>query len=158
MSSSTIAPAKRRRLRFHSPEEFLAEAERLAAGPHKLLGKWSYGQILDHLARAIDNFYEGFGFQAPWHIRTVAKLFLKQRILTKGMAPGIQLPKYAVSLIPEAEVSTEDGLARLRSALKRLAKENPVHPHPFFGRLTPDEARQLMLRHGELHLSFVIPE
>ncbi|MFO0919798.1 MAG: DUF1569 domain-containing protein [Planctomycetaceae bacterium] len=158
MASSTAMQRQRRKLRFQSSEEFLAEAERLAAGPYRLLGNWTYGQILDHLARGINNFYEGFGFQAPWHIRTIVKLFLKQRILTRGMTPGIQLPKSAASLLPATEVSTAEGLARLRAAVERLSREDPVQPHPFFGRLTPEEIRQLMLRHGELHLGFVIPE
>jgi hypothetical protein len=153
----TASPV-RRSLRFESPQAVLAEAEQLASGSYQLAGKWTYGQILDHLARGIDNFYVGFGFQAPWIARTLIASFFKKRTLTKGMPAGFQLPKSAASLLPPPGVSTEEGLQRLQTAINRLIREEPSHPHPFFGKLTPDEVRQLMLRHAELHLSFVILE
>lgn len=157
MSAAVHAPPVRRTLKFESEEQILQEAERLAAGPYRLLGKWSYGQILEHLATAIDYFYDGFGFQAPWIVRIFAPL-IKRRILAKGMSAGFQLPKAAAPLLPVADSSVAQGLQHLRSALERLSREPPKYPSPFFGKMTPEEVRQLMRRHAELHLSFVVPE
>jgi hypothetical protein len=156
--SAVAAPVTRRTLRFETFDQYLAEAERCAAVPHRLAGRWSYGQILTHLAQAIDCFYDGFGFQAPWFARALIAPLVKNRVLTKGMSPGFNLPKTAKALQPSADISVADGLTHLRTALDRLNRQDPSHPHPFFGRMTPDEVRQLMLRHAELHLSFVVPE
>ena len=153
----TAAPV-RRTLRFESLDQILAEAERLASGPHRLLGEWSYGQILAHLAQGVDCFYNGFGFQSPWVARTFIGPLVKRRVLTKAMPSGFQLPKSADALLPHPETSAVDSLTHLRTAIIRLRTEDPTHPHPFFGKMTADEVRQLMLRHAELHLSFVVPE
>jgi hypothetical protein len=59
--------------------------------------------------------------------------------------------------LPDAEVSTEAALQHLQTAIDRLIKETPTHPHPFLGKMSPEEVRQLMLRHAELHFSFVVP-
>lgn len=155
--SAVAPPLVRRTLRFETFDQCLAEAEQCAAVPHRLAGQWSYGQILSHLAQGIDCFYDGFGFQAPWLARTLIGPLVKKWVVKKGMSPGIKLPKTAEALLPPAEISTADGLTQLRTALDRLKREDPTQPHPFFGRMTPAEVRQLMLRHAELHLGFVIP-
>lgn len=157
MGSVTTQP-QRRTLHFSSLQEILDEAERLAASPHQLLGSWSYGEILDHLARGMDDFYVGFGFQAPWFARTLIAPLIRKRVLKQPMPTGIKLPKTATALLPQQGISVADGLEHLRSATERLVREDPTHPHPFLGRLKPDEVRQLVLRHAELHLSYVVPE
>lgn len=154
----STAVAARRTLRFESLDAILDDAEQLAARPHRVLGHWSLGQILDHLARNIDCFFTGFGFQAPWLVRWTLGPLLKRRILTRGMAAGFRLPKRAAVLLPEPAVATDEGLRHLRSAIERLRRETPTHPHPVLGRLTADEVRRLTQRHAELHLSFVVPE
>src|SRR5689334_12447667 len=139
--SAASPPLTRRTLRFETFDQYLAEAERCAAVPHRLAGQWSYSQILHHLAQAIDCFYGGFGFQAPWFARTLIAPLVKKRVLTKGMSPGFNLPKTANILMPSADISVADALAHLRASLERLNREDPTHPHPFFGRMTPAEVR-----------------
>lgn len=154
----STAPPARRTLRFESLDAILADAEQLAVQPHRVLGNWSLGQILEHLALNIDAFFSGFGFQAPWLVRWTVGPLLKRRILTRGMAPGFRLPQRAAVLLPEPAVATDEGLRHLRSAVERLKHDVPTRPHPVLGRMTQDEVCRLTQRHAELHLSFVVPE
>ncbi|MEX2545983.1 MAG: DUF1569 domain-containing protein, partial [Phycisphaeraceae bacterium] len=58
---------------------------------------------------------------------------------------------------PPPEVSTEEGLARLRVAAERLNREPARAPSPLLGQLSRREWDQLHCRHAELHLGFVVP-
>ena len=96
--------------------------------------------------------------RAPLPMRLIARL-MKRTMLTKGMRPGFKLPKAAEEKYMAApDVSTEQGLNELRSAIERLKAESQRHPHPAFGPMTAEEWEQLHLRHAELHLSFFVPE
>ena len=167
MTSSSIARpintkkvTSRRKLRFESLDEILAEADRLASMPIRLLGNWSYGQILEHLAAAIDSYYDGIPVRngipvkPSWFMRRFVFPFIKNSLLTRGMPSGIQLPKSAEALIPD-KTDVQPALEHLRRAINRLKEESPRKPSPFFGDMAPQEWVALTLRHAELHLSFV---
>lgn len=147
----------RRKLRFETLDEVAAEAERLASMPIRLLGNWSYGQILEHLATTIDHYYTGIPGKPSWFMRRIVAPLIKNNLLTKGMPAGIQLPKSASALIPDP---TEIGpaLGHLKSSIEHLKSESPRLPSPFFGDMAPQEWVALTLRHAELHLSFVVPD
>lgn len=147
----------RRQLRFESLNEIIAEAERLSKMPIRLHGNWSYGQILEHMATAIDCYYEGLPFKTSWFMRYLVMPLIKNRILTKGMPSGIRLPKEAGVLIPDP-VEIQPALEHLKRAIGRLKEESPRKPSPFFGDMAPQEWVALTLRHAELHLSFVSPD
>ena len=156
MTIHTGKVAGRREVHYASFEEVQADAERLAAGPVRLLGNWTYGQILEHLGKGMEMAIDGFNAIAPWYIRLIAGMFLKRRFLTRAMAAGFQLPKQMIHLLP-AETSVADGLDHLRHAIRRIKTEGSRSPHPVFRRLTREESDQLQLRHCELHMSFVLP-
>ena len=145
----------RRTVRFESLQEVVQDAVRLAAGEVRILGNWSFGQILDHLAKAMVMTIDGFEFKAPLLIRIVARLFMKRRFLAGKMPAGFQFRKGMQDLVPD-EISVADGLERLRRAVERLETETHRAPSPIFGKITVEESNQLQLRHAELHLSFVI--
>ena len=63
----------RRTLTFATPDDVLNDCQQLAAGPCTMLGQWTLAQNVRHLARGIDCFYEGFGFEANY--RTGSWLF-----------------------------------------------------------------------------------
>jgi hypothetical protein len=157
MAVKTKHVAGRRELQFHSQDEVLADAQRLAAGHTRTLGNWSLGQILSHLARSVEAAIDGTLPRPPWWLAWVIR-GLKQRFLTKPMPAGFQLPRRrAENLLPPA-TSTAEGLAQLQAAVARMRREGIVHPHPAFGVMTAHEWDQLFLRHAELHLSFVLCE
>ena len=157
MSATTAAPS-RRVVRYVTLAEFMEDVERLGASNHRTLGNWSYGQILDHLARAMTCAIDGFGFKAPWIARAVIAPMIKNSVITKEMKPGFKLPRRADALLPANEVSLEAGLESLRKAIHRFERETTRHPHPFLGNLASQEWVSLTLRHAELHMSFVLPD
>lgn len=158
MSVNTAKVAGRRTLHFKDVSQLLAEAEFVATHPTHTLGNWSVGQILDHLAISSNAAFDGFGdFKPSWFVRTLIAPFIKNSVFTKSMPAGIKLGK-STSILPRSEVTPEEGLQRLKTALARFSTEKPKFPHPVFGALAHQEWISLALRHAEMHLSFVIPE
>jgi hypothetical protein len=154
--ATTPAVKERRNLHYDSLQQLLSDAETIAAGDYDTVGNWSYGQILNHLAKAMAFSLDGFPGLAPWPVRVGATLFLKQRFLTQTLRPGFKLPKRAAALLPQ-EFPTPEALQGFRAVIARFDNEVPRAAHPLFGRLTPEEWHQLHLRHAELHMSYVRP-
>ncbi|MEX2188288.1 MAG: DUF1569 domain-containing protein [Pirellulales bacterium] len=147
----------RRTLHFNSLDDIVAEAERLAAGSPKMLGNWSLGQTLVHLARAMDMAVETPPFRAPWIVRLIGPL-LKKRLLTRPMSSGFKLPKDAAAHLIPTTTSAADGLAVLRRSIDRFKAGPRLPRHDILGRMTDDDWLRLQLRHAELHLSFAAPD
>jgi hypothetical protein len=100
---------------------------------------------------------DGAQFQPPWFVRMLGR-WIKKRMLTQPMRPGIQLPAYAARyLIPQDECEMHEALAHLHAAVARSMATTRRHPSPLLGPLTVEEWDQLHLRHAELHLSFFVP-
>jgi hypothetical protein len=149
------ATSTRRRVRYASLDEVVADAERAVRANSATTGKWSLGQILEHLAIANEKMIDGFGFSTPWPVRTVGRLVFKKRVLEKGLTPGFNLrPKAAAILVP-GETDAAEGLDHLRKSTARLKSEQNRAPHPFLGTMTRDECDKTCLRHAELHMGFV---
>ncbi len=117
----------RRTLHFNSLDEVLAEAERLVAGSPRMLGNWSLGQTLVHLARGLDMAVEPAPFRAPWYVRLVGP-WLKTRFLTKPMSAGFKLPNDAASdfLVGLSSFDPPYGAATLRCQTPRVSRETPT--------------------------------
>lgn len=151
---------ERRTVRYASLAALRDDLEKLARGRYETIGQWSFGQILAHLASTMNYSLDGFPFRLPWPMRLLAALgapLFKKSFLTQPMKPGYKVPKSAAPMLPPAEISTAEGLARIRAALDRFQRETPEARHPFLGRLSPEEWIALHLRHAELHMSFVRP-
>lgn len=155
--TATSTPA-RRTLRYANLDEILADAEQLSKQKLRTIGRWTYPQILEHLAKSVTASIDGYGFQAPWFARVLIAPLVKNSILSKGMRPGFTLPKTAAPIIPGGELSIPAALDNLRKALARFQTESQRSPHPFLGKLASQEYTALHLRHAELHMSFVVPE
>lgn len=159
MSAATIntkGVTGRREVHYDTFDDALADAERLASGEVQTQGNWSYGQILRHLAVAVDTMIDGAPFKLPLPIQFVMRLIMKKRMLTKPLSPGFKLPKKAAMLVPE-ETSVEEGMELFRAAIQRVKTETERAPHPGFGVMGPGEWDQFQLRHFEMHMSFVRP-
>lgn len=156
MSIDSKTVPGRRTLHFDTLDEVLADAERLVASPDtRTLGNWPLGQLLTHLALAINGSIDGIEARAPWYVRLIGRS-IKGRIIRNGMRAGFRLPKSAESSAFPASESPQQSLEVLRAAIHRTRQEPMTARHPVFGRLTNDEWRQLHLRHAELHLSFAV--
>lgn len=157
---SQTAVAQRRSVHYSTMPAFRADVEKLAAGQYETVGNWSFGQILLHLANAVNGSFDGYPFSLPWYMRIVRPVvvpFVKKSFLTQPMKPGFKLPKTAEPYLPQPDVTTEAALSQLQAALDRFEKETPEAEHPFLRALTPNEWVALHLRHAELHMSFVRP-
>ena len=145
----------RRRLNYGSFQELLADADRLHAGPTKVLGNWSAGQIFKHLALAYNGSIDGFTMTFPWPLRTMARL-LEGKLINGRMPPGFRLPAEGAKALAPGQISDEQGLADLHAAVARLESESERANHPMFGRLTNEEWNKIHLKHASLHMSFLV--
>lgn len=155
---ATTTSTARREVHYTSLDDFRADAERLARTTVHTVGNWTYPQILDHLARSITASVDGYGFKAPWIARVFIAPLVKNSFLTKPMRAGFRLPASAKAILPGDDLSVSAAIEKLRSALARFENETQRAPHPFLGMLAGQEYNSLHLRHGELHMSFVVPD
>jgi len=157
MSVNTKTVEGRRKLRFNSLDDILADLDGLEGKPLKTLGNWSAGQILAHLAVPMNGAIDGMKFAPPWYIRLMARVF-KRQFLNGTMPAGFKLPKEAEKELYPGPTSVEDGFAMVRKGIHRLKTETHREPSPVMGPLTTDEWNKVNCRHCELHLSFILPE
>ena len=158
MSIKTAKVAGRRVLKFQSLDEMLADAEQITSGPVRCMGNWSAGQILKHLAIAVESAITGVDYTHPWYIRLTARL-MKRHFLNCTMEPGFQMPQaMKAEFMPPDDVSIGDGLSALRQSVTRFRAATELAPSKIFGQMTRDEAEKFQLRHAEMHLSFLVPD
>src|SRR4051794_1375320 len=98
--------ASRRALRFASLDQVMPDVDRLLEG-HTTVGRWSLGQICNHLAQTICYTVEGFPVKLPWLVRkTVGPLILRRILATERFPEGTKAPKQVLPS-PEAEARAE---------------------------------------------------
>lgn len=158
---NTAKVSDRRKLRFKTVDELLADVDRIAAadkaGKLRRTGNWTAGQAFGHLAAWINYAYEGFPMKVPWFIRFLIRRKLKT-YLTAGMDAGVHIPRAKGGTYATDPLSTEEGAEQLRKALRRLQSGEPAKfDSPAFGTMAPKDRIALNLRHAELHLSFLHP-
>jgi hypothetical protein len=152
---------QRRTLHFASIDDITRDAEKLAIAERKghlrQVGNWTLGQACGHLAAWINYGFDGTPAKVPWFLRMIARP-ARKRYIYKPMNPGGRLPKISGGTLAMDILPTDEGLSRLRLACNRLKADVPKIPNPVFGKLKPDEWRNLHMRHAELHLSFLRPD
>ncbi|MCC6508131.1 MAG: DUF1569 domain-containing protein [Pirellulaceae bacterium] len=154
------AKVERRKLRFESIEEVLADVDSLVAsaqaGTLQSVGNWTSGQVMAHLAAWIEYGYEGYPVKAPpWILRFILKLMLPG-MLKHGMRPGVKIPGIAGGTTGQEDQPLDQAAARLKKAFLRLnSGEQCSYDSPAFGPMSHADRIRLNLRHAELHLSFL---
>jgi hypothetical protein len=156
MSIATSSVTGRRKLHFDSLDDILAEVDRLNGGRVQALGNWSPGQVLRHLAMAMDSSIDGFGFQFSLPFRLICKV-MKNRFLSKPMPAGFKVPpKGEQGLIPPA-TDWAEGVRLIHDAVRRLETDPNRAKSPLFGSMSLADWDRMHCRHAELHLSFLTP-
>ena len=150
---------KLRSLHFNQLEEAVAEVDRLAGGQVETTGNYTFGQILEHLARTFDivSGHTKLPFKPNFITRVFARLMLS-KILNGPPQPGFKLPSQAQGVFwPESDVPIDQALTHFHEAFARYQAASPLPKHLFFGKMNQEQHDQLQCRHCELHLGFVKP-
>lgn len=156
MTTATTSKPARRTLHYDSMAEILQDAEKLATAPVVMVGGWSFGQVMEHLAASIDYSIDGFPNALPAPVRFLMTLLMKRRFLTKPLPSGFKTPAGDPRLSPPS-METEKGLENLRRAIERFQGSEQFAMHPVLNQLTKAEWEQFHCRHAELHMSFATP-
>jgi len=156
---AAMSDPERRELSFQNLDEVVADAEQLAAGEFRTTGNHSFPEILNHLTLSQDvSSGRVEGPPPPWYMRLMMPLMKKMIINPKPLKPGVKLPKTGEAFFwPETELDVPSAVQRLRESTEYYKQHGPLDVHPFFGKLTRQEADELNCRHAALHLSFVHP-
>ncbi|HEX4796274.1 MAG TPA: DUF1569 domain-containing protein [Humisphaera sp.] len=158
------APAplmQRRKLRFETVAELLADVDRLEeaqeTGRIRPLGNWDFGKTLNHLATWAEFAFAPCPISAPFFVRWFFRL-QKRKLLSAPMKSGAKIPHVPGGTLGIESADWEQALPRYRRAMERLAAEAPTQPSVIFGKISQRECIDLNLRHAELHLSFLAIE
>jgi hypothetical protein len=119
---------------------------------------WTPGENLDHCAITFEIGLNGSGMKLGLVVRLVGRLLTG--IITSdrpgAMRPGFKLPASAVELAPRPGVTFQEGMSRIRRAIRRLdAGERMTKPSPLLGALTHEQWVRLNLNHTQMHLGFL---
>jgi hypothetical protein len=154
----TSAPAlEPRRLRFDDFDEIPKEADRLLVQGYDKAGDWDLSQVCSHLADALtSSVTTGVKPMVSLPVRWYIKWRYLEKVLRSGRLPrGVKAPEGLRS--PQTGDATA-AVERLREAVAKFkSHQGKVHPHPYFGRLNREQARQFHLIHCAHHFSFLIP-
>jgi hypothetical protein len=147
---------ERRTVRFQGYDDVLRDAESLLSSGYDRAGTWGLGQVAHHLATIMEMSLDGFPSLFPWPVRLAARWLVLGSVLRHRVFRR-RVPAPAFALPPD---SAEDraGVDRLRAAMERLEKQTgPMQPSPVFGKLSPEQWREVHLWHCEHHFSFLLP-
>lgn len=147
----------RRKVRYDSYDELLADAQSLSAGEVQTLGNWTYGQVLDHLAKSIHAMIEGPGFKLPMPVRFVMRLMMMKKMVHQEVPPGFKFPANVAKRFEPNDVPIHKGIERLREAVERVKSTDERGMHPAFGTVSTNDWDEFQRRHCEMHMSFVRP-
>ena len=144
----------RRELRFKTLDDARQELALLENGEVVTLGNWSYYQILNHCAGALEGTMKGLKREFSWWKRYVAGPLAAQKVMAQGFIPaGVQ------SSSPQTERVEGDekiALSRLRKAMDDFQKfEGKFSEHPRFGPLNKRQWLHFHAMHLANHLGFV---
>jgi hypothetical protein len=147
---------KRRKLAFAGLGEVMPDVERLLAG-HTTVGRWTLGQICNHLATTIGMSMEGVPQKAPWLVRRTVGVLIRRLMLWRGRIPeNVQVPRV---YLPGPELDPAREANALRVALERFATfDGPFDEHPLAGPMTPAQWERFHCIHCAHHLSFAVPQ
>jgi len=158
MAINTKKAAGRRSVHYNNLEDLQADAQQLvSSGSVKMVGNWSLGQVLGHLATTMNASIDGFPMMLPWPVRAMMRVLMKKKMLTQITSPGYSIPGKAVAMfVPKDGIDPAQALEQLCSAVDRQHKESKRSTNPVLGRLTNEQWLQFHLRHAELHMSFAV--
>ncbi|MGP0065369.1 MAG: DUF1569 domain-containing protein [Isosphaeraceae bacterium] len=146
--------AERRELTFASLDEVMPDVERLLAG-HVTVGRWTLGQILNHLATAIRLTTDTPANSAE---PTREQDVFRRRFFHRGrFADGIEVPLPV--MLPQPGLDRRAEADSLRHAIARYTSfDGPFPAHPRLGPMTGEEWTRFHCIHCAHHLGLAVPD
>ena len=160
MNKKQSVAKRRRKIRFNSFEQILADAEKILDSKHvECLGNWTPGQIFEHLAKSFrSSMHESKAVLSIWR-RIIAKI-VKPFVLRFGLPSGVQIePASKVAadkFMPRAKVTTEEDFELLKQVIGKLSTEPMTARQNLFGHMSSKDWEMMHCRHAELHLSYLL--
>ncbi|MCP5497592.1 MAG: DUF1569 domain-containing protein [Leptospiraceae bacterium] len=147
---------KARNLYFTKFSEAEREISSLKDKKIQTYGKWSYYQILTHLADGLE--YTLKGENPKWYFpviiqNTIGKLMLNRILRQKSMPPGLPNLIKKNTVIYGDEKEAYKRLIKVMEEFKSFSGE--FKPHPVFGKMTKGEWYLLHTCHFANHLSYI---
>jgi hypothetical protein len=145
----------RRSLSFQRLDDVMPDVDRLLLG-YTTVGRWTLGQICNHLGTQIRYSVEGYPAHAPWLVRKLIAPLVRRRVFSSGqMRQGVKVPEV---YMPKPGLDDRAEAEALRATIKLfLAAPGPLPEHAFFGPLSRDDYHRLHCIHCAHHLSFALP-
>ena len=143
-------------MRLKDFDQLRSYLDRLEREPATTTGQWTIGQMLYHLAAAVE-----LSCTPPSHRpRGVSRLLrspMRMVVLRRGLPRGVSIPAVVRrQLDPPTDADPSAQLARLRAAIDELEHTtSELAAHPYLGPMTHDEWCRFHLRHCEHHFSHV---
>lgn len=162
MPSPLATQPQRRALTLPDLDALLVEMEKIIAseraGTLRRTGNWTVGQTFGHLAGWVNYNYVGYPFKLPWFLRGLVAMQLRHAI-RNGFPAGVKIPGVTGGTYAIAPLTTEEGAERLRDAVGKLQRGEPLkYPNPAFGFMPLEMCVRATLGHAALHLSFLHPD
>jgi Protein of unknown function (DUF1569) len=148
--------ATRRELKFDNLDQVMPEVDRLVRG-YTTVGKWTLGQICNHLAAGIRMSVHGYEGKPPaWLVRKMLGPMIFKQILRSGKFPeGSRSPDV---FVPKPGLDDRTEAEGLRATLAEFAAhQGPLPESAVFGPVTREQWTQLHKIHCAHHLTFVLP-
>jgi hypothetical protein len=150
---------QRRKLTFATTADVRRDLLHLAAGPYQRMGKWSLGQVCEHMRAAIDMSMDGYPIRLGWHLRMLAPVMRWIFFRVKSMPAGLKGPEVLMPAAAEhVDAHDREQVQLLLATLDRYdAFSEELKSSPLFGRLSRSQWDRLHLIHAAHHFSFVVP-
>ncbi|HEY0008077.1 MAG TPA: DUF1569 domain-containing protein [Tepidisphaeraceae bacterium] len=154
---SSFMSTKRRSLDLRTLAQLREEVASLQTRGYDKMGKWSLGEMAEHLALTMEKSIDGFDIHRPLLFKmlgpAVKWAVLKYRFIPSGVpAPAVFLPAQLHSS------GDAPSLERFRKTLDRYESFTGVlHSSPVFGTLTRAQWDQIHLIHAAHHLRYLQP-
>jgi len=148
---------KPRALEFDDFDDISREADRLLKHGYDTAGNWDLAQVCNHLTGALTrSISTGVRPMVSLPVRWYLKWRYLDKVLRSRRLPsGVKAPE-SLRSPPSGDAAT--AVQRLHEAITEFkAYKGEFRPHPYFGRLTPEQARQFHLIHCAHHCRFLLP-
>lgn len=148
----------RRKLLFTDLNQVIGEAESLLSSGYSMAGRWTLGQICNHMRTTIEANMDGYPkwmLILGYPIRPILHWLVMPQFLKGNSPKGI---KTAGMFVPPENLDDAEEVQRLKQCVSRFLSSNqPLHAHPGFGKMSKDGFEKFHAAHSAHHLGFLIP-